>query len=321
MQRTARLIAALFLFCAFFCGAANAAELLIYVTYTNDRAGAQYIRVQILDHTRNPIAEGFTNDRGQARIFSIRPGEYRLRITGNDIQETVTNFPFMVTAGEGTHNEFVQVKRIESAATSNEGAISAARLKIPEKARDEFDKGMEAFGKKSMEEAAKHFLRAVEIYPKYAAAFTNLGVIAMQAAQVREGAEYFRQAIAADEQYAPPYTYLAKIVGRKDAAESERLLNKALTLDPQNPDALMLLTVLEYQSGRYEMIGAQAKRIHEMPHEGFAYAHFVAGRAYEAKALRPEAIKEFNLYLKEAPNGSMAQQAREAIDAALRASK
>ena len=317
MFKTLRLLAMLLLLSSL----ANAAELIVQVTLHSDRAVPQYIRVQVLDHTRNPIAEGFTNDRGQARIV-VRPGEYRLRVTGTDIHEFVTNFPFIITAGEGTHTEFVQVKQVESAVSSTEAAVSAARLKIPEKARDEFDKGMEAFGRKKFDEAAKRFKKAVEIYPQYAAAWTNLGVISMQADKVDEGAEYFKKAMAADESYAPAYTYMAKVAARNsNNDEAEKMLNKALSLDPQNPDALMLLAVIDYQTGRYELAGAQVKRIHDMPHDGFAYAHYVAGRAYEAKAFWKEAMAEFNLYLKEAPDGSMAQQARAALAKAETSSK
>src|SRR4051812_997175 len=82
MQRFLSTLATLFVLLGF----AQATELVVYVTFSNDRAVAQYIRVQILDHTRNPIAEGFTNDRGQARVI-VRSGEYRLRVTGQDIRE------------------------------------------------------------------------------------------------------------------------------------------------------------------------------------------------------------------------------------------
>ncbi len=292
---------------------ARAADLNVYVTFTNDRAVPQYMRVQVLDHTRTPIAEGFTNDRGQARIV-VKAGEYRLRVTGDGIHEFVMSFPFIIQPGEGTHNEYIQVRKIEAAESSMEAAISAARLKIPDKARDEFDKGMEAFGKKKYDEAAKRFKRATELYPQYAAAFTNLGVIAMQSEKEDEAADYFHKAVAADENYPASYNYLAKLAARKaDDAEAERLLNKALSLDPQNPDALMLLGVLQYQSGRLDLACSQAKRIHDMPHEGFSYAHYVAGRAFEAKAKWQDAISEFKLYLKETPNGPMADKARAAV--------
>ena len=292
-------------------------ELIVKVTYENDHIVVDQIRIQLMNATGVPIAETFTRGEGEARFTNLDAGAYRLRATGLDIDEKNSDTTFIINSRELNHFESLQVrKRPDGQATSNQGSISAAVLNIPPKAESEFDKGVSALKKQNFDEAQKRFNKAIEMYPRYAAAINNLGVIAMQQGRLDEGQTFFEQALKADDQYAPPYLNLAKSrMGHQKYEDAQQLLSKATSLEPSNVEVLGLLTVLDYQTNQMPAALANARKVHNLPaHERFAFAHFVAGRILETQNLPNDALAEYRLFLKESPEGPTAVKARSAID-------
>jgi tetratricopeptide (TPR) repeat protein len=94
------------------------------------------------------------------------------------------------------------MERKPSAADSN--IISASQLAVPEKAIAEYERAQERLGKEDVARAIELLKNAVEIAPRYSAAWNNLGTIAYHSRQFAEAEEYFRTALRADtEAYAP----------------------------------------------------------------------------------------------------------------------
>jgi tetratricopeptide (TPR) repeat protein len=293
-------------------------ELIVRVTYENDRPVSDQIRVQLSNSTGVPISETFTRGEGEARFTGVEPGSYRLRVTGIDIDDKVSDHSFSIHPRQMTHIEFIRVRLRpgNDTPTSTQGHISATALNVPSKAESEFDKGVVALRKQNLPEAQKRFHRALEIYPRYAAAYNNLGVIAMQEGKVEEGRDFFERAVKADEQYAPPYLNLAKAVAPKSYPDAQKLLHKAASLDPTNIEVLALLAMLDYETNQLPQALTNARRVHDMPgHERFAFAHYVAGRTLESQNLPQEAILEYQLFLKEAPQSPTAPKVRGFITA------
>lgn len=293
-------------------------ELVIKVTYENDRAVAEQVRVQLTNGSGIPVTETYTRGEGEARFNNMEAGTYRIKVSGIDIEERASEGSFVINPRELTHIEFFQVRRKNTAPeTSTQGSVSAAALNIPAKAESEFDKGVAALKKQDLEEAEKRFSRAAEYYPRYAAAFNNLGVIAMQRGNPAEGKTYFSQAVQADDQYAPSYLNLAKsYIGAKEYPQALQLLTKASSLEPGNLEVLALMTMLEYDSNQLVIALGHARQVHAISgHEKYAFAHFVAGRALEAQNLPQDALVEYRMFLKEAPQSATTAKAQAAIDA------
>jgi tetratricopeptide (TPR) repeat protein len=190
-------------------------------------------------------------------------------------------------------------------------------LQIPDKARSECEKGAKALENKDFEKAKKHLEKATEIYPKYAEAFNDLGVLAMNTGDAETGKLQFEKAIAADPEYAAAFVNLSKIkMQQKDFVGGEEIASKAVSLDPMNAEAISLLAFFQLQAGKLEAAIAAAERVHQLPHARFAMVHFVAGNAYEQRQRIPDAIRQYKLYLDESPPDSpTAQRVRAAIEA------
>jgi Tfp pilus assembly protein PilF len=126
---------------------------------------------------------------------------------------------------------------------------------------------------------------------------------------------YFEKALEADENYLPTYPHYARmlIVDKKEIPRAEKLLTHSTSLNPQAAEDLFLLSYVQLLQNRPEEAARTADRVHGLPHEKFPLAHIVAGEAYARTGDNAKAKQEFQTYLKEAPQGDQAEQARKAI--------
>lgn len=86
--------------------------------------------------------------------------------------------------------------------------ISATSANAPPKAKKEFDKGRELQKKEKWDEALERFQKAVELYPKYAIAWLELGRVQMHKGDLTAARQSFRQALVADPKFVTPYEEL-----------------------------------------------------------------------------------------------------------------
>jgi tetratricopeptide (TPR) repeat protein len=288
------------------------AEVLVTVTFEDNHQVPSMARISLFTSARMPVAEQFANDRGQAS-FRVSSGNYLVQATS--LEGEAVESSFTIQPREAMHSEYLLMKRkSKKDADSHEGSISAAQLNIPDKARKEFDKGLSAFDKDDFNTAAQHFSKAVEIYPQYALALVNLGVIDMKENNMVGGQQYFEAAIKADPQLPNGYTALARVkILQTDYAEADTLLTKALSIRPLDPEPLTMLATSESRSGKYDMALATARKVHNVPHEHYAVVHIIAADAL-LKLNEPQmAADEYRLYLKEFPASPNAEQVRTAL--------
>lgn len=185
----------------------------------------------------------------------------------------------------------------------------------PAAARAEMERGVAAIQTNDLGEAEKRFRRALELYPRYARAENNLGVVWMRRGERERGAAAFERALALAPRYAEALVNLAKVRAlEKQHAEAEKLLARAVEADAQNAEALTILAELQLAAHRYEQAAATAVRVHELAHERFAIAHYIAGQAYELAGRDIEAMAEYRIFLKESPTGAAAEKARAALE-------
>src|SRR5579885_1888611 len=78
---------------------------------------------------------------------------------------------------------------------SPNGTVSVRELGVPRKANHELLLGQKAFQKSDYSAAEKHLRKALNIYPAYAAAHNDLGVIYEKQKQYRDAAGEFRKAV------------------------------------------------------------------------------------------------------------------------------
>ena len=87
--------------------------------------------------------------------------------------------------------------------------LSATTAMAPRKARKAYDKGRDLEQKKKWTAAEKKFEEAAQLYPKFAAAWLELGRVQLQTKDVAGARESLQKSVAADPQFVSPHEVLA----------------------------------------------------------------------------------------------------------------
>jgi tetratricopeptide (TPR) repeat protein len=285
-------------------------DLTVRVHNTQDRSLDTPVQVELLSPQGTPMMAAHVTGESPAQ-FQVMPGNsLKLRVSGPGI-ETTTSDSIYIYAWERSHSETVNVNMVDSSGankatdrTGDSPTVSAAEMNIPPKARDELQKGTDAFLKGDLKKAQEHYEKAAAIYPQYARAYTDLGVIAIKGGDRGKAREMFSKSISVDEGFLPGYVDLARMDFQdRNYQQSEKLLQKVMSVNPSIPDALALLASAEFMNKEYDKALADAQRTHRLPnHEQFADIHLVAGQVYQMKNREQDAIAEYQLFLKESPN-------------------
>lgn len=289
----------------------------VRVIAENEQPIEEHTRVQLLRTDGVvPLAETFSAD-GMAQFPNVPPGFYILRVTGGTIEDTKTA-RFEVTI-PSTTVQFVHVKLKSGArpagAGSKQGTVSAYDLNIPKKAREEFTKAAECMQHADWKQASAHLDKAVSIYPQYAAAYNNLGVVSMRLSDTVKAKDSFQKAIELNDNTGSAYLNLGRLyLTDRNFEEAGKLIGKSLTIDPGNPETLTLLADCELATGQFADAIAHARRVHALPHERFAVAHLIAASAYEKQDNTKDASAEYEQFLKEDPQSPRAASARKALE-------
>ena len=117
--------------------------------------------------------------------------------------------------------------------------ISATSAAAPKDARKAFEKGREKASKEKWDEAEQLLAKAVQIYPRFAAAWFDLGRVQLHVNKLVDARHSFEQSIAADPKYTNPYRGLADLdTQQKQWQALVTVTAQLLALDPVSyPDA------------------------------------------------------------------------------------
>ncbi len=244
------------------------------------------------------------------------PGNYRLVVTGEGLETTYGPL-FRVDSVHVFENQFIAVRRLEDKPGGPAGAgnsVNVHNLNVPNEASEELKRGNSAMQHKNFKEAAEHYSKAIAIYPQYSLGYYNLSVADRELGQTDNQRDALQKALGIDDHYVPALVGLSHLeFADHKLPETKDLLDKAISADPNNVDALALRVRVDYLQGQYEQAIADAQRVHSLPHDGFASVHYTAAAAYQQLKRIPEMISELKTYLKEDPTSSNAGYVRQEI--------
>ncbi|MBV8053451.1 MAG: tetratricopeptide repeat protein [Acidobacteriaceae bacterium] len=133
-------------------------------------------------------------------------------------------------------------------------SISVTSMLAPKPAKKALEKARDEEKKGKWEQAQKSLEKAVEIYPKYAVAWTELGMVQIRQNDSASAKKSFEQSIAADPKYVNAYDGLAQLAFHANQwAQVVEVTDKLLGLNPVNfPVAYFLSGAANYQLGNFD---------------------------------------------------------------------
>jgi Flp pilus assembly protein TadD len=202
--------------------------------------------------------------------------------------------------------------------TNVEGlTISATSAMAPKDAKRALEKARNDELKAKWPEAEKELQKAVTIYPKYAAAWLELGNVRQRESQQEAARESYHRALAADPKFVSPLMQLALIDGRERkwqevADETDQLLR----LNPVDfPQAWTYNALANYNLQKMEQAEKSAREglSRDSPHH-YPTNSYVLGQVLAQKRDYPGSIQNLRDYLRYAPDAPDSAEVKKQLD-------
>src|SRR5437764_12738932 len=190
--------------------------------------------------------------------------------------------------------------------------VSATTLAAPDKAKTAFEKGQQQEKKGRWAAACDSFRKAIQVYPKYALAWLELGRAQVKQNDLAQARQSFQQAATQDSRLVAAYAESARLALQQQqwkelAADTERLLQ----LSPNaSADAWFLNSAANFNLGdtqRAENSAARGLNLdprHQVPQLEYLYAMILARRGVYAPA-----VEHLQNYLRLSPKAEDASTA------------
>jgi hypothetical protein len=195
-------------------------------------------------------------------------------------------------------------------------SISVTNVLAPTAARKALEKGREQARKGKWEDAKKSFEKAVQIYPRYAAAWNELGRLQLRDHDEPSARHSFEQSLAADPKYVNPYAGLAELAMLShDWHSVVDVTDKLFALDPISfPEAYYYSAVGNYSLGnldaaeRSALQGVRVDEAHQIPR-----LQYLLGVILMQRKDYPAASEHMQLYLRFAAQPAEVDQAKKSL--------
>src|SRR5882724_8247604 len=258
-----------------------------------------------------PIADVNVNDRCEAEFVNIPIGTYHLSVSGQNFSDTDE----VVSLSSASSDLEVKVKRADdgNGAVPGNPFVCAADLATPHSAQKEFDKSNDQIARQDFNKALQSLNRAIAIYPAYAGAYNNLGVVYARLGDRDRERDALQKALSINDRFAPAYVNLGRMnIAAGDFPNAESELTKAASYDPKDAMTLVLLAYSELMDKHFDQVITASRKAHTLQGT-HAFVHQLAARAFEQKRDAADAIAELEQFLKEEPEGQRADLARKEL--------
>jgi len=286
----------------------------VRVTYQQNHRPAPGLRVELISPMGGMASIRTTDGNGGATFDGVGSGRYQVQVNGPDIETTKSEIFETGGSNGGPYiTERIEVRLTEKANANAPGPALAAV--IPEAAEQEFKLGSKEMDKKNWEEAKVHFQKAITAFPKYADAFSSLGLVEIQLKDGKGAVEAFRSATQIDPTQQQANLYLGQFYyGNTQYKEAEPYLLHAAADQPKSAQLLTALANAELQNGETDLAVTNARKVPSLPdHKQFAISHLIVAQALAGKGHDDEIAKECEEYLKEAPDSSLAPRVKDTL--------
>lgn len=191
--------------------------------------------------------------------------------------------------------------------------ISITSLQAPNNAKKAYNKGRDEARKKKLENAEKEFQKAVGIYPKYAAAWFELGLVQEARQRPEEARKSYAQALDADSKFIKPYLQLAGLAaGDRNWQEVADTTARVIQLDPYEfPQAYFFNSVANYNLGKMDLAEKSAREAQKLDTQHrFPKVNHLLGIILADRRDYSAAAQHMRDYLKFAPQAQDADTVR-----------
>lgn len=253
---------------------------------------------------------------GRFRFRNVEAGAYTVSVYVPDRGET----RITVDVGPGTADRKGRVAiRIDTHGDTlnrdSAATVSAGELKIPDRARREYQAASRRLARRDFEGAIACLQRAVEIEPRFAAAWNHLGTIAYQTRRYADAERFFRKGIEADPEAWEPVVNLGGVlIELKNLDEAWKVNANAVLRRPGDALAQSQLGMTYLMLNKLELAEKHLLLACSLDPGHFSHPQLHLAEVYYRRRDLPKAAEQLRDFLRHHPDWPAAEKMRAAIE-------
>ena len=212
----------------------------VYLNRTAEPASKVLVNIRSMLSGLNQAV--VTDFRGRFEFREIPQGTYEVSASeqGYGFASTITEAGMFPT-------EITLYLSSASAPPRSENAyvVSLRELKIPSKAQNEYERGLNLMAKKDFVGSITHFNKAAAAYPDYYEAFYHIGVAELHLNHQDKAIEALQKAIdlSGGHYASPQFAYGLALCNQGKLTEAERLIRHGLEVDENSAEGHLFLGI------------------------------------------------------------------------------
>jgi tetratricopeptide (TPR) repeat protein len=279
-----------------------------------DNRPVEQAAVSVKSHNLGVFRSILTDYDGRFELHGLPPGTYEVVVEQPGYESLQTKAQF-----EGSPVKLVLHLMATKISQPFRGkyTVSVEELKIPDKARNEYRKGLECMGKNDQPGSLSHFAKATQAFPKYYEAFYHMGAVETRLGRLEEARQAFQTAIdLSGGKYAWAefgFGYVLYLEGK--GKEAEAILRRGLEVDENSPDGYAILGMTLLGLNRLEEAEKSARQALVL-RPGFAQAYLVLADVYGRRRDYQMQVQYLDAYLQLEPTSAANEKVHQAREAA-----
>jgi tetratricopeptide (TPR) repeat protein len=243
------------------------------------------------------VATTYTKSNGLFQFSNLQPGTYEVEAT---IGLSQTSQSANITPG-GQYNATL---RIPDAGPDYAGpaTVSVADMKVPGKARNELRKAQENMSRKKFAEARKELLKAIDLYPNYAKAHMQLGVLDMMEGNLPDASRELETSVKFDPNAPIAFVALASAYNTMHHyLDAESALESASRLAPMAWQIHFELSRAKLGERNFAASVQEVDKAMKLCQSDIPGLHLLKAKALLALRDYPKAEAELEQYIRNVP--------------------
>jgi Tfp pilus assembly protein PilF len=283
------------------------------VVYSPSGAAVQ-MNVRILlsgEDGQRPQEYIFTDSKGGFVIYGVTPGSNFTLVVETDGKNWATTTENVWMLGT---RPFVTIHlRPLETPRANGSAVSLAEMNqnVPRGARKEYENAVEQLAAGDVARARKGFERAIELFPDFVEARSELAVILMREGELTSAEALLRRAIEIDAGAVRPQLNLGLCLYRQQRySDALPYLERGVQLQPVNANGHLVFGITLVMAGDDARAEPVLRKAYEQGGKGYAKSQLYLSRLYARQKKYDRAAEALEIYLRDIPDDPNAEALR-----------
>lgn len=285
------------------------------------RGGTAVVMVNVVGEDGDPVGQGaqvtlsaqgdsgrtdMSGSNGLVRFAGLSRGSYIVTVRELGYKDGYGSVE--VPMSYGTYNTTVTLESVPSADETGKGMVLAP------KAKEEYDKGVDAMRHQHYDEAQKHLEAAYKLAPGNPDVNDKLGELFLVTKNKEKAEQYLQNALSLDPDNEDALTDMGELrIEERDYPAAEKRLEQAVSINPNNWFAHWILGVAYLRTSENEKARAQAAAAIKAGKGSANDAEYLLGEALAKLGRTDDAIHALQLFVKASPKNSYAPTANAMI--------